>query len=153
MDNDWSKLISATLAEKTDETDADQPADSSEKEGSENQEETEEGAFGRLDLMMMISYYSGRSTGVLLDSWDLDQDGEVCDLDDVMHAVEMYKNTTTIQGDANGDRRLDREDILLMLQFYAGNSSDIILENCDMDQDGDACDLADIMLAIDYLSR
>ncbi len=56
-------------------------------------------------------------------------------------------------GDANGDGKLDREDIRLMIRYYADPSLEIDLQNCDLDYDGEACSLEDIMLAIDSLDQ
>ncbi len=56
-----------------------------------------------------------------------------------------------LSGDANGDGRLDREDLRLMIRYYADHTLQIQLQNCDPDQDGTPCTLEDIMLIVDAL--
>lgn len=52
-------------------------------------------------------------------------------------------------GDANGDGMMNLDDIMLMIDYYCGMTSDVVAANCDLDGDSVICDLPDIMMTID----
>lgn len=156
VDNEWTTLISSRQGDAQDQLSEFVPTRDS-RTGSliNTTDQNEEGIPGRDDIAHMISRIAGILSGEPEEEWDVDRDGDRNDLDDIMLAIEQYVDSTEKTGDVNGDGKLDLSDVSLMIQYYLGllSDSDLIVERCDVDQDSEICDLADIMLAIDYLAR
>ena len=112
----------------------------------------DDGVVDNKDLITLVKYLHDKNTKINFKNADIDDNGEI-KLDDVSELIAIInrqkQNTEPdvpvepdppkkeiLKGDVNGDGKVTQADVYTLNQYYVGNTTNIDMDNADMNDDG-----------------